>query len=101
MPPDPRRTAILVLAICGAFGFVARGLGEAFVVFVLPLGEQFGWERAPVVSIQSVGMLMGGLASPRGGRVFDRFGPRAAYTLGFGLLGTGLSLAPSASAVWQ
>lgn len=90
-----------MLAVCGAFGFVARGLGESFVVFVLPLSEGFGWERASVVSIQSAAMLMGGLASPLAGRVFDRFGPRVVYALGFGLIGTGLSLAPSAQTVWQ
>jgi len=101
MGSDPRRTAISVLAVCGVFGFMARGLGESFVVFVLPLSESFGWERAAVVSIQSAAMLLGGLASPLAGRVFDRFGPRVVYTLGFGLLGAGLSLAPQAETVWQ
>jgi MFS family permease len=101
MRSDPHRTAICVLAVCGAFGFIARGLGESFVVFVLPLSESFTWDRASVVSIQSAAMLLGGLFSPLAGRVFDRFGPRTVYALGFGLIGAGLSLAPLAHTVWQ
>ena len=56
MPFMPRvsRTALAavgVLAFCMLMTALGRGMGETFAVFLLPLGEEFGWERASVVSI--------------------------------------------------
>mgnify|MGYP001168742096 CR=1 FL=1 len=98
---DPRRTALTVLAIAFGLNFAGRGLVESFVVFVLPLSQSFGWDRAAVVSIQSFAMLATGLFAPLAGRIYDRSGPRAVYGLGLGLIGAGMSLAPFANALWQ
>jgi MFS family permease len=97
----PRRTALSVLAICFALGLVGRGLNETFVVFVLPLSQSFGWDRAAVASIYSLSMLTNGLAAPLVGRLFDRSGPRGVYALGLLLTGGALSLAPYAGRLWQ
>lgn len=96
-----RRTGLTVLAIAFGLNFAGRGLVESFVVFVLPLSQSFGWDRAAVVSIQSFAMLATGLFAPLAGRIFDRSGPRAVYGLGLGLIGAGMSLAPFAQALWQ
>src|SRR5258706_1355504 len=101
MSADPRRSAINVLAICFVLGFAGRGLNESFVVFLLPLSQTFGWDRAAVVSIYSLSMLATGLAAPLVGRAFDRSGPRLVYGLGLFLLGGALSLAPFADSLWQ
>lgn len=101
MPADPRRTALTVLTLCFAMNFAGRGLVESFVVFVLPLSQSFGWDRAAVVSIQSFAMLATGLFAPIAGRIFDRSGPRTVYGLGLGLIGAGMSLAAFAHALWQ
>jgi len=99
---DPsRRTALGVLATCFVLGLAGRGLGETFVVFVLPLSQSFGWDRAAVASIYSLSMLANGLAGPLVGRLFDRSGPRTVYVLGLVLVGGGLSAAPHADALWQ
>jgi MFS family permease len=90
-----------VLTVCFAMNFAARGLVESFVVFVLPLSQSFGWDRAAVVSIQSFAMLATGIFAPIAGRIFDRSGPRMVYGLGLGLIGAGMSLAPFAHALWQ
>jgi MFS family permease len=93
--------AVAVAAMCFAAGFIGRGLLESFVVFVLPLSREFGWERAQVVSIYAFAVLASGVSSPLVGRLFDRAGPRVVYTLGLTLLGGGVSLAGFAGALWQ
>jgi MFS family permease len=74
---------------------------ESFVVFLLPLSGDFGWDRASVVSIYSLSALASGLVAPLVGRLFDRSGPRVVYGLGLGLLGASLSLAAFGEALWQ
>ena len=101
MHADPRRTALSVLGTAFAMNFAARGLAESFVVFVLPLSDSFGWERAAVLSIQSLAMLTTGLSAPFAGRLFDSLGPRTVYGLGFGLFGAGMSLAPFVESLWH
>jgi len=97
MPP----AAFAVLAVGFALCFLSRGLGESFVVFVLPLSRETGWDRAAVLSIQSIAMLAAGIAAPLAGRMFDRVGPRAVFALGLALAGAGFSLAAAAEALWQ
>ena len=92
-----RRSAVLVAATCFVLGFAGRGLVESFVVFVLPLSAGFGWDRADVVSIYALSTLASGIAGPLVGRLFDRAGPRAVYTTGLALIGTGLTLAAFAT----
>ncbi len=101
MMGDSRRTALSVLAICFLLGFAGRGLTETFVVFVLPLAQSFGWDRAAVASIYSVAMLANGLSGPVVGRLFDRSGPRSVYATGLLLVGAALSSAPFADHLWQ
>src|SRR3954467_10256174 len=99
----PVRTALNVLALCFALSVLGRGLSESFTVFLLPISESFGWDRAQVVSVYSLSALAGERAgvvwfSSRGaggggaamrvvGRLFDRSGPRMVYALGLSLLG--------------
>src|SRR3954464_13656673 len=83
----PVRTALNVLGLCFALSVLGRGLGESFTVFLLPISENFGWDRAQVVSVYSLSALAGGVAMPVVGRRFDRSGPRMVYALGLSLLG--------------
>src|SRR5437763_6615025 len=86
-PPKPARTALNVLALCFALSVLGRGLVESFTVFLLPIADSFGWDRARVVSVYSLSALASGLAAPFAGRLFDRSGPRAVYSAGLLLLG--------------
>jgi MFS family permease len=97
----PERTALGVLAICFTLSVLGRGLGESFTVFLLPISENFGWDRAQVVSVYSLTALAGALASPLIGRLFDYSGPRIVYTLGLLLLGGAFLFTASASHLWQ
>lgn len=80
-PTRPTRTALGVLALCFALSVLGRGLGESFSVFLLPISESFGWNRADVVSVYSLSALAGGLASPLIGRLFDYSGRAASIRL--------------------
>ena len=59
-PLKPARVALNVLALCFALSVLGRGLGESFTVFLKPISENFGWDRAQVVSVYSLSALAGG-----------------------------------------
>ncbi|WP_424593753.1 MFS transporter [Bradyrhizobium sp.] len=100
-PLMPARTALNVLALCFALSVLGRGLGESFTVFLKPIAEDFGWDRAQVVSVYSLTWLAGGLMAPLIGRLFDRAGPRIVYSLGLALLGGAFLIAARAQYLWQ
>ena len=97
----PGRVALNVLALCFTLALIGRGLGESFTVFLKPISENFGWDRAEVVSVYSLTWLAGGLTAPLVGRLFDRYGPRIVYSLGLLLLGGAFLAASRAQALWQ
>jgi MFS family permease len=101
IPPKPARVALNVLALCFALSVLGRGLGESFTVFLKPISEDFGWDRAQVVSVYSLTWLAGGLTAPLVGRLFDRSGPRIVYALGLFLLGAAFLIAAHAQHLWQ
>src|SRR5262245_44323419 len=100
-PLKPARVALNVLALCFALSVLGRGLGESFTVFLKPISENFGWDRAQVVSVYSLSWLMSGLTAPLVGRLFDRSGPRMVYGLGLLLLGGAFLAASYAQSLWQ
>jgi MFS family permease len=100
-PLKPVHTALGVLALCFALSLLGRGLGESFTVFLLPISDSFGWDRAQVVSVYSLTALAGGLASPLIGRLFDYSGPRTVYSLGLLLLGGAFLFTANAKHLWQ
>ena len=100
-PNKTARMAFVVLGLCFALSVLGRGLGETFTVFLKPISENFGWDRAQVVSVYSLTWLASGLAAPVVGRVFDRSGPRVVYSLGLFLLGAAYLIAAFAQHLWQ
>src|ERR1700716_520095 len=100
-PLKPARVALNVLALCFALSVFGRGLAESFAVFLKPISESFGWDRAQVVSVYSLAALAGGLSAPLVGRLFDRSGPRTVYALGLALLGGSFLVASHAQTLWQ
>ncbi len=95
------RIALNVLALCFALALLGRGLSDSFTVFLKPISESFGWDRAQVVSVYSLTWLAGGLMAPVIGRLFDRFGPRTVYSLGLFLIGGAFLVASWAQTLWQ
>ncbi|MFL6820444.1 MAG: MFS transporter [Bradyrhizobium sp.] len=97
----PTRVALNVLALCFMLSVIGRGLGESFTVFLKPISESFGWDRAQVVSVYSLTALSGAIAAPLIGRMFDRSGPRTVYSIGLLLLGGAFLIAGHAQQLWQ
>ncbi len=100
-PAAPVAMAVAVLVLCFAFNFIGRGVGDTYMVFLLPLEKEFGWHRSQMTSVYSALMIVSGLAAPLGGMVFERWGPRLLYAGGLGLLGTGYFLASKVTELWQ
>src|SRR3954469_9290344 len=93
--------AFVTLGLCFLLMALARGASETFTVFLLPISNNFGWDRAQTVSVYSIGALCVGFAAPFVGRLFDHSGPRAVYAIGLVLLGAGFSVAAFAQELWQ
>src|SRR5262245_66570949 len=100
-PLKPARVALNVLALCFTLSVLGRGLSDSFTVFLKPISESFGWDRAQVVSVYSLTWLAGGLTAPLVGRLFDITGPRPVYALGLTMFGGALLAAEIAQALWQ
>ena len=66
----------LVLGLCFLFNFVARAIGDTFMVFLLPLESEFGWTRSQTSGVYSTLMVVSGLSSPLAGALIARWGPR-------------------------
>ena len=99
--PKTARVALNVLAVCFALSVLGRGLADSFTVFLKPISEDFGWDRAQVVSVYSLTWLAAGLTAPLVGRLFDRSGPRIVYSLGLLLLGGAFLIGAYSQHLWQ
>lgn len=105
MPDDDARatarTAIVLVGLCFLLNALARGAGETFTTFLLPLTEVFAADRADVAAIYSLQMLLAGCSAPLAGYCFDRFGPLRLYIGDLVLLTAGLALASFAEQLWH
>ncbi|HEX3096312.1 MAG TPA: MFS transporter [Usitatibacter sp.] len=91
----------LVLLLAFTCNMLGRGVGDTFIVFLLPLSEAFGWTRAQVSSVYSIYLVVTGIAAPLTGLLLDRWGPRVVYPAGLALLGAGCLLAGHLTQLWQ
>src|SRR5690349_21343387 len=80
---------------------LGRGIADSFMVFVLPLSDEFGWKRAQVVSVYSAFLVVTGLAAPLTGMLIDRWGPRVVYPVGVVLLASSCLLSSQLGQLWQ
>src|SRR5712671_1322937 len=78
-----------------------RGLGDTYVVFLLPLEREFGWSRSQLTSVYSIYLLVHGFTSPLVGMLFDRLGPRWVYATGMACVGAAFLLAGELVSLWQ
>ncbi|RZA05947.1 MAG: MFS transporter, partial [Proteobacteria bacterium] len=91
----------IVLGLCFLFNFLARGIGDTFMVFLLPLQAEFGWHRSQMTGVYSALMVISGLSSPLAGLLIERWGPRVLYSIGIAVLACGYYLAAFASEIWH
>lgn len=80
---------VVLAAVCCA-GFARQGPANAVLsIFVEPMTREFGWSRAAVSGVVSVGGLLGALAAPLLGPLLDRHGAR--LVLSVAVLCSGIS----------
>lgn len=89
-------TGAMLASIVGAGAF-----GFSIGVFLPVMCADFGWSRAALASVMSVGALCFGLPSPLIGFLVARFGARIILILGGLITGVGLSLMFFVQEIWQ
>ena len=97
----PALLSLMVLLYCLCLTALSRGMGETFGVFLLPLSDQFRWDRATVTSVYSVYMICLGVGSLLSGIAFDRYGARFNYCVGVLLLTLAYGLAGFVDKLWH
>jgi MFS family permease len=97
----PTRFGWALLAACCSVNVFSRGLGDSFVVFLLPLSESFNWSRASATGIYGLALMTTGLSGILVGAMVDRFGPRPVLSLGLTLLCAAFISAPYLDSLLQ
>lgn len=77
---------VFILTLIGVWGGAAGSLSA----FIPPLVKQFGWSRARVSSLASIGAIGFALGSPVTGWVIARIGARIPVVIGAAITGLGL-----------
>lgn len=98
---QPRFRWIIVSAAALLLGIAMGTLVNGLSAFVLPLEMHFGWDRADVASINSIGLVgiaLGGIVM---GFLADRIATRLICLVGAATLSLALLLAARAEALWQ
>lgn len=76
-----------IVAVTFFIAFVTIGVRNGFGVFVVPMENEFGWDRSTTSVVLFTATLMGGLSQPVLGRLYDRLGGRAVILSGIALAG--------------
>ncbi len=71
-----------MVAAASLIYLVSGGLFNTATIYIKALTTEFGWSRAEISGVFSLGFLVAGLSAPFWGRIADRRGPRAAFLPG-------------------
>ncbi|MFB3816295.1 MAG: MFS transporter [Candidatus Methylomirabilales bacterium] len=77
------------------------GVRSSFGVFIQPLEQEFGWDRAAISVTAVLSMLLYGALGPLAGRLADRHGPRWVLAASVLLAGAGALASAGVSQLWQ
>jgi len=91
VPTTSSRPAIFygwfIVATTFCIALVTVGGRNAFGVFVVPMSEEFSWNRSTISLAAAIGFLVNGLSQPWLGRLCDRFGGRQVILVSLALFG--------------
>jgi MFS family permease len=91
-----------VITFVGAAILATQALSlQVFGVFLIPLTEQFGWERGALSGAYSMAFLLSGVLGIFAGRLSDAYGPRILLTVSGLIMGTALLLMSCVDSLWQ
>lgn len=91
----------VVILAAALMMFGASGARFSFGIFVKPLQEEFGWERAALAGAASVTLLLSGLLRPLAGYLADRYGAKVVCLSGVLIASTALAGMPFVGELWQ
>ncbi|MDP7586985.1 MAG: MFS transporter [SAR202 cluster bacterium] len=81
--------------VCAAtlfIGFVAVGARNCFGVFVVPMSDEFGWNRFTISVAAALGVMVNGLSQPFFGQIFDQTGGRKLILISIVVLGSATAM---------
>lgn len=91
-----------IVAVAFLIGLTQAGVFQNVLsIFLIPMAEEFGWNRSIITGSIAVGSLAGGILSPLVGPYLDRHGPRKAAFWGITILSAGLIALSQLSSAWQ
>ena len=93
--------AWVIVAVTLVTLMAAQAVRAAPGVIIVPLEQEFGWDRAAISLAVGVSLLAFGLGGPLGGWLLERFGPRKLLTAGILLIGAGLVALMNIRELWQ
>lgn len=77
-----------IVAACFLLAFLFAGAGfYSFSIFIRPLENEFGWDRAAISLTMSIHFILGGLMGPFAGKLTQLYGPKKVMI--FSALGSG------------
>ena len=76
-----------IVATCFFIAFITVGARSAFGIFVIPMSEEFGWNRTTISLAAALGFLVNGLTQPFFGHIFDKMGGRRVIIWGLVVIG--------------
>jgi len=88
-------TAVTFLAL-----LAASAVRAAPGVIIVPLEQEFGWDRAVISLAVSISLITFGLGGPVGGTLIDRIGPRRALLAALAMIAVGLFFLLSLRDLW-
>src|SRR5262249_7192808 len=76
-----------IVATTSLMALVTAGGRNAFGVFVIPMSEEFGWNRSTISLVAAIGALINGFSQPLLGQIFDPFGGRTVILVSLAVFG--------------
>jgi MFS family permease len=76
-----------IVATTFLIALVTVGARGGFGVFILPMSEEFGWNRSTISLAAALGSLVSGFSQPFLGRLYDRLGGRKLFLVSLVVLG--------------
>lgn len=91
----------IVVSVAFVTILVSAGVRSGLTVVVVPLEQEFGWDRASISLAAAINLLLIGLIAPFVGRLIDRHGPRAVMLGSTAITAAGVLATMFIQTVWQ
>jgi MFS family permease len=105
MPPKTDRGGLhygwIVAGVTFVTLLVTAGIRSTPGVLIVPLEQEFGWNRAIVSLAVSINLFVFGLAGPFAAATVERFGIRTVLLSAMGIACVAIGLTPFMQAAWQ